>query len=87
MTTRLTALCALARRNAAAEEQAMDRVHRLGQTRPVRVVRYVAQGTVEEAMLALQAAKAALGKGALQRLSAEEARAARAADLRALFQL
>ncbi len=65
----------------------MDRVHRLGQTRAVRVVRYVAQGTVEEAMLALQAAKAALGKGALQRLSAEEARAARAADLRALFQL
>ena len=73
--------------NAAADEQAMDRVHRLGQTRPVRVVRYVAQGTVEEKMLAMQAAKAALGKGALTKLSADEARTARAADLRTLFDI
>ena len=73
--------------NAASDEQAMDRVHRLGQTRPVRVVRYVAQCTVEEKMLAMQAAKAALGKGALTKLSADEARTARAADLRTLFDI
>ena len=65
----------------------MDRVHRLGQTRAVRVVRYVGERTIEEAMLKLQAAKAALGKGALSRLSEAELRAARAADLRIMFDL
>jgi SWI/SNF-related matrix-associated actin-dependent regulator of chromatin subfamily A3 len=73
--------------NAAADEQAMDRVHRLGQTRPVRVIRFVAKDTVEEKMLAMQAAKAALGKGALTKLNADEARTARAADLRSLFEI
>ena len=73
--------------NAAVDEQAMDRVHRLGQTRPVRVVRYVAEDTVEERILQLQAAKAALGSGALRRLTAEEARASRVSDLRTLFDI
>lgn len=36
------------------EDQAADRVHRLGQTRPVRVVRYVAGDSIEERLLALQ---------------------------------
>ena len=40
--------------NPSVEEQAMDRVHRLGQTKAVTVRRYVARGTVEERMLALQ---------------------------------
>jgi SNF2 family DNA or RNA helicase len=71
--------------NAAVDEQAMDRVHRLGQTRPVRCVRYIAEHTLEERILELQVAKAALGSGVLRRLSAEEARASRAADLRSLF--
>lgn len=31
-----------------------DRVHRLGQTRPVFVWRYVARGTIEERMLEMQ---------------------------------
>jgi SWI/SNF-related matrix-associated actin-dependent regulator of chromatin subfamily A3 len=72
----------------AAEEQAWDRVHRLGQTRPVTVVRFITQRTVEGKMLELQAAKAALGRGAFSsKLSAEEQRAARAADLRRIFDI
>ncbi|WIA16914.1 hypothetical protein OEZ85_013841 [Tetradesmus obliquus] len=50
--------------NPAVEDQAMDRVHRLGQTRAVQVWRYVALGTIEERMLELQDAKAQLAKAA-----------------------
>ena len=37
--------------NSAIEEQACDRVHRIGQTRPVTVKRFVMEGTVEERVL------------------------------------
>jgi hypothetical protein len=43
--------------NPAVEEQACDRVHRLGQTRPVSVARFVAAGTIEERMTELQELK------------------------------
>ena len=43
--------------NPAVEEQAMDRVHRLGQERPVVVTRFVVKNTVEERMLSLQESK------------------------------
>lgn len=46
--------------NPAAEQQAVDRTHRIGQTRPVTVQKLIATGTVEEKVLALQAQKAAL---------------------------
>lgn len=46
--------------NPAAEDQAIDRAHRIGQDKPVFVYRLVAQGTVEERMLDLQARKRAL---------------------------
>jgi len=39
--------------NPAVEDQATDRAHRIGQTRPVRVHRLVAEGTVEEHVAAL----------------------------------
>jgi len=41
----------------AAEAQAIDRTHRLGQTRPVTVYRLVSQGTIEERVVALQERK------------------------------
>ena len=46
--------------NPAVERQAMDRAHRIGQTKAVFVYRLVAEGTVEEAILTLQARKQAL---------------------------
>ena len=46
--------------NPAAEAQATDRAHRIGQTRPVTVYRLISRGTVEEKVLALQARKRAL---------------------------
>ena len=46
--------------NPAAEAQAVDRAHRIGQTRPVMVYRMVAEGTIEEKVLALQERKRAL---------------------------
>jgi len=42
------------RRGTAAEDQAQDRIHRLGQTRAVSVFRYIATDTIEERMLELQ---------------------------------
>lgn len=43
--------------NPAAEAQATDRAHRIGQTRPVTVYRLLTRGTVEEKVLRLQAKK------------------------------
>ena len=48
--------------NPAAENQATDRAHRIGQTQSVWVVKLVAQGTIEERILALQARKAELAR-------------------------
>lgn len=46
--------------NPATEAQAVDRVHRIGQTRKVMVYRMVARDTIEEKVMALKARKAAL---------------------------
>lgn len=54
--------------NASVEEQAMDRVHRIGQTKPVRVVRMVSSNSIENRILEIQEAKQALGKGALRKV-------------------
>jgi SNF2 family DNA or RNA helicase len=57
--------------NPAVENQATDRAHRIGQTQNVWVVKLVAQGTIEERMLALQERKAQLAtdmyEGAVKR--------------------
>jgi SNF2 family DNA or RNA helicase len=52
--------------NPAVEDQASDRAHRLGQTRPVTVYRLVSQGTVEERILALHKSKRALVSSVLE---------------------
>ncbi len=51
--------------NPAAEAQAIDRTHRIGQTRPVFAYRLIARDTVEEKVLALQASKRALADAVL----------------------
>ena len=48
--------------NPAVEAQATDRAHRIGQKQSVWVVKLVAQGTIEERILALQERKAALSE-------------------------
>ncbi len=46
--------------NPAVEAQATDRAHRIGQARPVTVYRLVCEGTVEQAVMALQERKRSL---------------------------
>ncbi|APF40594.1 DEAD/DEAH box helicase [Neomicrococcus aestuarii] len=67
--------------NPAAEEQAVDRTHRIGQLRSVMVYRMVAQDTIEEKVVALQDAKRELissvmdgGDGFASRLTADDIR-------------
>lgn len=47
--------------NVAAEQQAMDRAYRMGQTSRVQVYRLVCKDTIEEGILELQQKKRALG--------------------------
>jgi superfamily II DNA or RNA helicase len=51
--------------NPAVLEQRIGRVHRLGQRQPVRVVNFVAKGTIEEGMLSLLKFKKSLFAGVL----------------------
>ncbi len=56
--------------NPAVEDQATDRAHRIGQTKPVTVYRLVSRGTVEEKILAMHGDKRALVAGVLDGTSA-----------------
>ena len=67
--------------NPAIEDQAMDRVHRLGQTRDVSVVRFCARDTIEERLFELQIRKRELAAAAFKKMSAKERREMRRADL------
>jgi superfamily II DNA or RNA helicase len=51
--------------NPAVEDQASDRAHRIGQTRPVTIYRLVMQGSIEEKILALHATKRELADDVL----------------------
>ena len=71
--------------NVAVEDQAMDRLHRIGQQRPVLVTRFVMAGSIEEGMVKLQESKAALGKGSLHKITQQERMKAKLTFLRDLF--
>ena len=73
--------------NQAVENQAMDRIHRLGQERDCRIVRFVMKGSVEERIVNLQEAKSLQAKGSLEKLKADEKRKARLGDLKGLLNL
>lgn len=53
--------------NPAVLEQRIGRIHRLGQHRPVRVVNFIAQGTIEHGILSLLSFKQSLFSGVLDK--------------------
>src|SRR5665213_403254 len=57
--------------NPAILEQRIARIHRMGQTRPVRVINFVAKGSIEEGMLSVLAFKRSLSAGMLDGGSGE----------------
>lgn len=57
--------------NPAVLEQRIARIHRMGQVRPVRVINFVAKGTIEEGMLSVLAFKRSLSAGILDGGSSE----------------
>ncbi|GGC77841.1 DNA helicase [Tersicoccus solisilvae] len=71
--------------NPAAEEQAIDRTHRIGQTRNVMVYRLVSAGTIEEKVMALKEQKAALFASVIDDENAFSA-AVTAEDIRSLLE-
>uniref|UniRef100_A0A0E0NFR3 Uncharacterized protein n=1 Tax=Oryza rufipogon TaxID=4529 RepID=A0A0E0NFR3_ORYRU len=68
--------------NPAVEEQAIMRIHRIGQTKSVSIKRFIVKGTVEERMEAVQARKQRMISGAL---TDQEVRSARIEELKMLF--
>jgi len=70
--------------NPATEAQAVDRTHRIGQTRNVMVYRLIASGTIEEKVMALKARKAQLFSSVIDSDGAFSS-ALSADDIRALF--
>ena len=70
--------------NPAAEAQATDRAHRIGQRRVVTSYKLIATGTVEEKVLALQAEKRALLAGVFEASDAATAQLS-LADLKSLL--
>jgi SNF2 family DNA or RNA helicase len=71
--------------NPAAEEQAIDRAHRIGQTRSVHVYRLVAKDTIEQKVMALKAAKAELFDAVMEDAEGSAGAAITAEDVRELL--
>ncbi len=72
--------------NPAAEAQAMDRAHRIGQDKPVFVYKLLTENTVEEKILALQEKKKALAEGVYRQGKKGETFQLSDTDLEVLFE-
>ncbi|GFY84684.1 DNA/RNA helicase protein [Actinidia rufa] len=73
--------------NPAVEEQAMDRVHRIGQTEDVKIVRMIARNSIEERVLDLQEKKKRLAIEAFGRRGPKDRREVSIDGLRTLMAL
>ena len=71
--------------NPAAEDQATDRAHRIGQTKPVTVFRLLTRNTVEEKVVRLQTTKKALADSLNESLSPTDAPAWNAEEIEKLI--
>lgn len=70
----------------AIEDQAVDRVHRLGQTRPCTVWRLVMEGSIEEKVLGIQAEKRQLvGKAFREKTNGRKEKTTRMGDVMKLL--
>ena len=71
--------------NPAAEEQAIDRAHRIGQRKTVHAIRLIAQDTIEERILDLQRKKQALIDATVNTADSALAQSLTMADIEALL--
>ena len=70
--------------NVAAENQATDRTHRIGQKKVVTVLKLVTKNTIEEQILKLQADKARLAENVIEGRQSADTRLSRDELLRLL---
>ncbi|MBA0572805.1 hypothetical protein Golob_000113 [Gossypium lobatum] len=73
--------------NPAVEEQAMDRVHRIGQKEDVKIVRLIVRNSIEERVLELQERKKKLATEAFGRKGPKNRKEVTIDDLRTLMSL
>lgn len=69
--------------NNAIEFQAIDRLHRVGQSKSVKVIRFIMEGSIEERMLGIQERKNQLGEALT--ITDEERRKRKLEELQSLF--
>jgi DNA repair protein RAD5 len=66
------------------EDQAIDRIHRIGQNNSVKVVRFIMEGSIEEKMLKIQERKRTIGEAV--ETEEEERRKRRVEEIQMLFE-
>jgi DNA repair protein RAD5 len=66
------------------EDQAIDRIHRIGQSNDVKVVRFIMEGSIEEKMLKIQDRKRTIGEAV--EAEEEERRKRRVEEIQMLFE-
>ncbi|KAK7261117.1 hypothetical protein RIF29_27421 [Crotalaria pallida] len=70
--------------NPAVERQAQDRIHRIGQHKPIRIVKFIIENTIEERILKLQEKKELVFEGIIDG-SSEAQKKLTTEELRLLF--